>query len=422
MAKKSVVKPKRVVTRRQLSYWKRQQRRRLIIIILGISVIVTVLGLVLGGLYCDWYPSEVKPLKETAVEVNGTEFNVQYVIDVIYYQLGDYSYYAEYYLDYIIEAIEQYELINQEAEELGFTVGDDEVKEVLDSKQYDDTRAARDAIRAGLLLEDMEEGYFDLQIPVDAEHRNIMAMLLESEAQANEVESRLEAGEGFADIAAELSLESTTQENNGELGWLPEGVLYKYITSTVLESYIFESQVGVLSQPIYDEEITKGVGYWVIKVLEKDEEAGTVTVQAILLPSEEEAQEVLNRLDADEDFAELAEEYSQYGTEGSRADISSIAEGDMTTAFEEYAFAAETELNVVSGIIRDEEISTTGGYWLFEVLGSEIMDISDENRETMVEDDMDEWLLSLWEDKEETIVSYLDDEMIGFIVEKVTGE
>jgi hypothetical protein len=422
LAKKSVVKPKRVVTRRQLSHWQRQKRRRWIIFILGISVIVTVLGLVIGGFCYDWYPSEVKPLKQTVVEVNGTKFDMRYYIDALNFYLGENYYYAQYYLDDVLEAIEQYELIRQAAEELGFSVGDDEVKEIINSYEYDDTQAARDVIRAGLLLEKLNEGYFDPGVPINAEHRHVMAMFLESEAQAAEVIGRLEDGENFGEVAAELSLESTTKDSSGDLGWLPEGVLYKYITSTVLEGYIFESQIGVLSQPIYDEEMTKDVGYWLIRVLERDTEAGTVTVQAILLPSEEEAQEVLDRLDAGEDFAEMAEEYSQYGMEGSRADLGSIAEGDMTTAFDSYAFASETELNVVSGIIRDEEIATTGGYWLFKVLGSEIMDISEADRETLVADDMDEWLLSLWEDTEETIISYLDDEMIEFIVEKVAGE
>lgn len=373
-------------------------------------------------MYYQWYLPEQKPLKETVVEVNGTEFNMQYYIDAITFQLGEYSAYAEYYLDYVLEAVEQQEVIRQQAEELGITVSDDEVKEVIDTYGHNDTRAARDAIRAGLLITKLKEEYFDPQVPVSAEHRHVMAMLLESEAQAAEVESRLEAGEDFGDIAAELSLENDTQESSGDLGWLPEGVLDELIGTDILESHVFDSQLGGLSQPVYDEEIGKEVGYWLIEMLEKDDDAGEVTVQAMLLSSEEEAQEVLDRLNAGEDFAELAEEYSQYGTEGSRADIGTIAEGDMTEAFEEYAFAEDTELNVVSGIIRDDETSTTGGYWLYEVTGTGTMSISEDNRETLVDDLADEWFVAIWENPDNVIISYLDEEMRDFAVRKVTGE
>jgi hypothetical protein len=249
-----------------------------------------------------------------------------------------------------------------------------------------------------------------------------MAMLLESEVQAAEAGYRLEAGESFTEVASELSLERTTKEAGGDLGWIPEGVLDELLGTTVLESYIFESQVGGLSQPVYDEEKTKGVGYWLIRVLERNEIEGEVYVQAMLLSSEEEAQMVLSKIEDGEDFVDLAEEYSQYGTEGNRAEIGWIAEGDMTLAFEGYAFDTEVELGVVSGAIRDEEKSTTGGYWLFEVAESEIMDISDENRAILVDDDTSEWLMALYEDPNNVIISYLDDEMKDFAIRKVTGE
>ena len=52
-----------------------------------------------------------------------------------------------------------------------------------------------------------------------------MAMFLESEAQANEVIARIEAGEDFGELAAELSLDDVTKEAEGDLGWCPLGVL-----------------------------------------------------------------------------------------------------------------------------------------------------------------------------------------------------
>ncbi|GAH29240.1 unnamed protein product, partial [marine sediment metagenome] len=76
--------------------------------------------------------------------------------------------------------------------------------------------------------------------------------------------------------------------------------------------YAFGSEVEVLSQPIYDETKTKSVGYWLVKILDRQQEPEQVHIQAILLGSEKEAQDVRARLEAGEDFTALAEELSQH--------------------------------------------------------------------------------------------------------------
>ena len=63
-----------------------------------------------------------------------------------------------------------------------------------------------------MLVGKLKDEYFDPMLPVNAEHRHVMAMFLESEAQAVEVRSRLEVGENFTEVAGELSLESKTKE------------------------------------------------------------------------------------------------------------------------------------------------------------------------------------------------------------------
>ena len=86
--------------------------------------------------------------------------------------------------------------------------------------------------------------------------------------------------------------------------------LTELLGSSVPGEYAFGSEVGTLSQPRYDQEKSKQVGYWLIKVLEKQE--GTdAQVQAMLLGSEQEAQEVRARLEAGADLATLAKELSQ---------------------------------------------------------------------------------------------------------------
>ena len=60
----------------------------------------------------------------------------------------------------------------------------------------------------------------------------MQAMFLESQSQVDAVKARLDKGENFADIAAELSLEKTSKDNKGDFGWVPpEDDLYEAISS-----------------------------------------------------------------------------------------------------------------------------------------------------------------------------------------------
>jgi len=422
--KKKIEKPKRKLTRRQLSHWQKQKRRQRFILGLGISVIIAVVGIVSAGFYYQWYIPKVKPLSEIVIEVNDTKFDMQYCIDAINFQLGEYSYYVEYYIDYVLETIEEYELIRQKALALGISVSDEEVDEELKSLDLPlDNQAIRDVSRTQLIINKLDEEYFDPQVPVSAEQRHIMAMFLESQSQADEVWNRILFGEDFGELASELSLESLTQEGGGDLGWRPKGVLNDLLGASIqeLDELIFNYTIGITSY-LYDETKTKDVGYWLVQVLERTEEPEEAHVQVMLLSSEEEAQGVIARLETGEDFGELAEEFSQYGTEGSKADIGWIAEGGMTQAFEDYVFDPETEMNVVSSPIRDETPTTKGGYWLFKVLDEGTREISEEDRDLLVDEAMVDWVASLWDDPENIIVSYLDDDMKNFAINKVLGD
>ncbi|GAJ03627.1 unnamed protein product [marine sediment metagenome] len=79
MAKKKVEKPKREVTKRQLSHWQRQKKRQRIILGLG-SFVVAVVLVVIG---VGWYFGYYQPLHQTVISVNNTEFNMDYYIKVL---------------------------------------------------------------------------------------------------------------------------------------------------------------------------------------------------------------------------------------------------------------------------------------------------------------------------------------------------
>jgi parvulin-like peptidyl-prolyl isomerase len=417
--KKKIERPKRKSTKRQLSRWQKQKRRQRFIIGVGISVIIVALGLVGAGIYYQWYVPQEKPFKETVLEVNDTRFDMAYFIDNLKYQLEGLSpELVSYYLDIIAEGIQQNELIRQEALELGITISDTEVEEEIKNGELPDTRAVRDITRTQLLVQKLREGYFNEQVPVSTEQRHIMAMFLESEVQANEVRERLLDGEDFGQLTGELSLEGYTQENNGDLGWRPEGIINGLLLTSILEEYVFRYPVGVVAVPVCEAEKTKELGYWLIEVLERNEETGETHVQAMMLASEEEAQMIVSRLSDGEDFTELAGEYSQSWSEENGADFGWLAEGDVSDAFSEFVFNPETELNTVSEPIRDEDISTKGGCWLFKVPDSGVREISDEDRDVLIEQAMQDWLESLFEDPENIVFSFLDDEMREFAIKK----
>ena len=420
--KKKVEKPKRKLTRRQLSRWQQHKRRQRLIMGIGISVIIAVVGIVSAGLYYQWYLPEIKPLSGIVTEVNGTKFNMEYYIKALKFQVGDqYTQYVQYFLDPVLENIQQNELIRQEALAMGISISDEDVDEELKNLDLQvDNPAVRDIIRAQLLITKLEEEYFELQVPVSAEQRHIMAMFLESQSQADEACNRLLAGEDFSELASELSLDSLTMEEGGDLGWRPKGVLSELLDTSIqgLDDLIFEYNVDVTSNPVYDEVKTKDIGYWLVQVLEKTEEPEEAHVQVMLLASEEEAQDVLDRLEGGEDFVQLAEEFSQIWSDTDKADLGWVAPGDMVQAFDDFVFSPETELNTTSEPIRDESEITEGGYWLFKVLESGTREISEEDRDVLVAQVMNDWLESIWDDPENSIISYLDDEMRTFAISK----
>ncbi len=420
--KKRAAKPEYKPTRRQLSHWQRQQRRRRLILGLGMAVIAAVVVLVGLGLYFQWYLPEYKPLHQTVIEVNGTRFNMDYFIKALEFNAGGQSMYVPYLVDPTAEAIQQNELIRQQAQELGFTISNREVDQELENGDLPINQATRDMVRAQLLIDQLREDYFGPQLPQSTEQRHILVMFLESQSQAAEVRDRLEADEDFGGLAGELSLLPGAEEDNGDLDWRPQGIWDGLLATTVVDDYVFSAEVGTVSPPIYDEAKTKGLGYWLIEVLEKKDAPEEVHVRAMLLASEEEALEVKARIEAGEDFGQLAAELSQlYGAEEDNGDLGWVVRGSHSQAFEMYVFDPETEPGSLSPPILDDSATTQGGYWLIKVLDADDnRPISDEDREILLTKALDDWLASLWDDPENEVINYLDDEMRAFAIAKAS--
>jgi len=417
LTKKKAEKPQRIVTKRQLSHWQRQKKRQRIILGLGIFIIVAVIVIVGVG----WYIGQYQPFHQTVIRVNNTEFNMKYYVEMLKLYGGDQpGQYMQYMADSAVKNIEQNELIRQGALKLGISVSDDAVTEELKSSDLPNNDIHRDLVRTQLLIIKLRDEYFGQQVPISADQRHVMAMLLESEQQANEVKARLENGESFAELAEELSLDYLSKTNQGDLGWHPKDILNELLDTTIVE-YTFNSEVGVLSQPIYDEELSKAVGYWLIMVLDIDEDEEEAHVKAMLLGSEETAQDVKVRLEAGEDFATLAKELSQLdGVEENEGDLGILIPGYVSPAFDEFVFNPELKLETLSEPIRDENTVTEGGYWLIKVVDKdEDRPIDDNDRDLLTAKALDEWVSPLWDDPENEIDdSYLDDVKKAWAIEQ----
>jgi hypothetical protein len=310
LAKKKAEKPKRELTKHQLSRWQQQERRRRLIFGVGILVVVAVLGVIAGGVYNGWYVTDYKPLHETVIEVNGTKFNMDYYVKMLQYYGMDKSMDEVVGMtDKVAEVIERNELMKQEAYKMGYSVSDRDVELALASSNYPLKKDYWDVVRAGMIGQLLADDYFDKQVPTQAEQRQIMAMFLESEAQVNEVKARLEAGEDFGQLASELSLDANTKDKSGDLGLHPQGVLTQSLGTSIIDDYVFSAKVGEVSQPLYDANTEKKVGYWLIKVLEKLE-SGAPHVHPILFGTKEQAEEIKARVEAGEDYDTLQGEYT----------------------------------------------------------------------------------------------------------------
>lgn len=450
MSKKSD-RPKREMTKRQLSHWQRENRIQRIAMLAGAVVILAVLVMVGTGIYLGRY----KPLNAVVIKVGDKEYNLDYYIDMlVLYGLTTGTEYIPYVTDIAVQQIEQNELVIREAakEPYSITVSDEEVNKTIAERKYPAKPAIIDAVRAELVLDKLKNEYFDKKIvPQTAEQRAVLAMFLESQSQVDAVKARLEKGESFGDIATELSRENNSKSKGGDFGWVPRGVL-PYIlgdtSNTVLEDEVFapDTQVNVLTQ-VEDTKQAKNIGYWLIKITETRDVTSTVTptptgtetpepttettrqvhLFAMLLKSEEEALQIKARLEAGEDFATLANEFSQYtnlstGTING-GDLGWKSKGDMGTAIDSVIWPDDPTkalgANTLSNPVPDTSRTTPGGIWLIKVTGIEASKaIEGDNRTALVNIQLNNWLQKIWDDNQDQLQVFLSDEQKVYAVSK----
>ncbi|MFC2039657.1 peptidylprolyl isomerase [Chloroflexota bacterium] len=403
-------------TKHQLSQWEQQQKRQRIVRIAGVVIIVLAVLIVAGG----WAFSEYLPMQKTAIRVNDSKISMASYVDMYrLYGAGQDPQILPLLAGTIKANIVEYETIRQEAAKLGYEITDEEIRAKLEENELPDNWATVYLLSSRMLEDKLIDEYFDKHISATAPQANLMAMLLESQAQADEVLARLGAGEEFGVVAAELSLDGYTQSHQGEIGYNPREIIEGLLDSPKAAEYALATEPGpptVVSDP----DVSKNVGYWIVKVHSVSEDEAEASV--ILLDKIADAEVALARLEAGDDFAVLAKEVSldDESREGG-GKLDTVFQGSTTPALNEYIFEkTDMELDKPSQPIRDDTMYTTGGYWVLEVLEADLArPLNDDDREVFKQEAFEAWVTEITVEGAQDIEDNMDEDRIQWAIARL---
>lgn len=188
------------------------------------------------------------------------------------FELNDESGYRRQVLDLLIEQ----ELTRQKAAVQGIVVSDEAVQAEIQSMISDKGEDYFNSWLAGnfysrqefievIRLELVTSQLLDpvlAAVPTSAPHVHARHILVDSEALAQDILGRIQAGEDFATLAAEYSVDVTSKDNGGDLGWFPPGGLLV----PEVEETAFALQPGQISGVI-----SSAWGYHIVQTIEYSE-------------------------------------------------------------------------------------------------------------------------------------------------------
>ena len=420
MSKNKSDKPQREVTRRQLSHWQRESRLQRMILLVGVIIIAVILIVIGTGIYLNNY----KPYHTTVIKVGDTKYSMDYYIDMLSLLSGGQPDYVPYMLSYATQQIERDQIFSEEAAKLGITISDDEIQQFIKDNKLVTSPAQIDLVEFQLLIDKLKNDYFDKQI-VPTEQRALLAMFLENQTQVNDIKTRMEKGEKFSDLADQNSLETNSKDKKGDFGWIPRGVLSTLLgdtANTVLDDQVFDKGTlpGSLNQ-ITDDNQTKNIGYWLLKVTETDPSTSKIHLLAMLLGSQEAADAMIVKLNSGSDFVTEARTSSQSAnasTDG--GDLGFIDKTIMGTAINEVIFPSDPTktlpLNTLT-VVPDNEQTTKGGIWLFEVTEiNSSKEITGDSRTIIINQKLDDWATKAMSDNESRIQNLMNSEQESFAI------
>jgi peptidyl-prolyl cis-trans isomerase C len=179
-------------------------------------------------------------------------------------------------LDAMIEGV----LLDQAAASAGISVSDDQLDELIQAdieavggRDIFEQRLAsnsmteeeyRETVRANLLAQRVQ---MELpgEISATLEHVHARHILVATQEEAEAILAQLHEGADFATLAQTYSLDVSTRDRGGDLGFFPRGLLL----APELEEAAFALAPSQISDVIH----SKLLGYHIVQVLERDERA-----------------------------------------------------------------------------------------------------------------------------------------------------
>jgi parvulin-like peptidyl-prolyl isomerase len=112
-------------------------------------------------------------------------------------------------------------------------------------------------------------GYWVVQVtekdPTKGSH--VRGILTGSQHDAQSIRTMIIDGEDFATLVKKYSQDTANSDNVGDMGWTGTGE----ITNRLIQGIALPLEVGAVSQPAADSSVETIGGFWLIKVLEKDD-------------------------------------------------------------------------------------------------------------------------------------------------------
>ena len=268
-------------------------------LLLGVIALLLVVVIVMAVMLAQQPAAADMDNGDVVATVNGDPITRDQLFQAMYEQGGQEA------LDQLITR----KLIIQEAERLDLTVSEEEldleIQSIIDESFQGNEEelqsvlefygismeSFRDDARLNLLvrklateqLEDTEEQarqffeenrfLFDQEEEIEARH-----ILVESEAEADDILAQLDDGEDFATLAAEYSLDTSNKDQAGYLGFFGRGMMVPEF-----EEAAFALDIGEISQPV-----ETNFGFHIIELLDRQD--GT---EAVYEDVEEQVREAM---------------------------------------------------------------------------------------------------------------------------------
>ena len=262
----------------------RRDDERRVQVILRIAIALVAVVVVGVGAF-GYYQTSVKSKGESVIRVGDRAFDMGYMERRLRYEIHNPDSdpqvlaNANSAVATALQDVTNEELDRRGAAELGVSVSEDEIDadirlrlripETADTSVF--AEAYRNEVRqsglrpseyrevvAARLLEEKLRQRFRAQIPATTEQIRLRDILVQ-QTDLQKVLDRLKAGEDFAAVASEVSLDTTTKDKGGEMDWQARGEL-----PPEAESAVFSLEVGQVSEPVY-----LNGGYYLYQVLEK---------------------------------------------------------------------------------------------------------------------------------------------------------